>query len=250
MSISGSADQIFPSFSSLCFFADILVLWQSAEFVPKTISNTTNNTSAILRRAQPRAVAIAAQKAYLKHTQRNAQDIESLGSPKIQDPAGDLSAPAFQPTSGPAVVSAIDVPVISALSALTISPASAAIPTSAATLALAEITSTSVDSSANQSASAPPTQYVQVGEKAPKLSAKPSWQEVQRALEVLLSNGTPFRPVDVDHHSNFQSFQTLLQLRFATDPNRRDSCNNWRNWTNQNFCRELNLQLLRPELMN
>ena len=109
-------------------------------------------------------------------------------------------------------MSAIDAPVISALSALTISPASAAIPASA------EITSTSVDSSANQCALAPPTQYVQVGEKAPKLSAKPSWQ---RLSEVLLSNETPFRPVDVVHHSNFQPFKTLLQLRFATDPDRR-----------------------------
>ena len=151
--------------------------------------------------------------------------------------------PASQPTSGSAVVSVVDAPVITALSALTISPASAAIPASAATPASAEITSASVDRSANQRALAPPTQYVQVGEKAPKLSAKPSWQEVQRVSEVLLSNGTPFRPVDVVHHSNFQSFKTLLQLRFATDPDRRDSCNNWRNWTNQNFCRELNLAI-------
>ena len=77
----------------------------------KAISNTTDNTSAILRRAQPRAVAIAARKAYLEHMQRNVQDIECPGSPTIQDPAGDLSAPASQPTSGPAVASAIDVPM-------------------------------------------------------------------------------------------------------------------------------------------
>ena len=77
----------------------------------KATSNTTDNTSAILRRAQPRAVAVAARNAYLKHTQRNVQDIESPGSPAIQDPAGDLSAPASQPTSGPAVASAIDVPM-------------------------------------------------------------------------------------------------------------------------------------------
>ena len=208
-----------------------------AEASAKATSNTTDNTSAILRRAQPRDVAFAARKAYLKHTQRNVQDIESPVSPAIQDPARDLSAPVSQLTSGPAVVSAIDVPVISALSALSISPASAATPASA------EITSTSVNRSANQRALAPPIQYVQVGEKAPKLSAKPSWQEVQRVSEVLLWNGTPFRPVDVVHHSNFQSFKILLQLRFATDPDRRDSCNNWRNWTNQNFCRELNLAI-------
>ena len=61
--------------------------------------------------------------------------------------------PASQPTSGPAVVSVIDLPVISAVSASYISPASA------------EITSITVDRSTNQRALAPPTQYVQVGEK-------------------------------------------------------------------------------------
>ena len=75
-------------------------------------------------------------------------------------------------------MSAIDVPVISALSALSISPASAETPASAALPASAETLSTSVDSSAHLHPLAPPTQYVQVGEKAPKLSAKPSWQEV------------------------------------------------------------------------
>ena len=133
----------------------------------KAAFNTTNNTSAILRRAQRRAVAVAARNVYLEHTQCNVQDLESPGPPAIQDPAGDLIAPASQRTSGHAVVSDIDVPVISALSALTISPASAAIPASAVTPASAEITSTSVDSAANQRALAPPTQYVQVGEKAP-----------------------------------------------------------------------------------
>ena len=34
---------------------------------------------------------------------------------------------------------------------------------------------------------------------------------------------------------------TLLKSKFATDPDRRDSCNNWKHWSNQLFCRELNL---------
>ena len=88
---------------------------------------------------------------------------------------------------------------------------------------------------------APPQQYVQTGERAPKLSAMPSRQEVVRVMEVLLSNGTPFKPVDVDHASNHQSFTTLLKRKFATDPDRRDACNNWKHWTNQYFCRELNI---------
>ena len=90
-----------------------------------------------LRRAQPRAVAVAARQRYLEHTQRGV-DIESPGTPASQDPAGDLSAPIPQRNSEPAVMSAVDVPVISALSALSISPASAETPASAEIPASAE----------------------------------------------------------------------------------------------------------------
>ena len=134
----------------------------------------------------------------------------------------------------------VTAPVISSASAISRAPA--ATTTSAANPASAETTSTSVVQSTSVEiprALAPPTHYVQAGEKAPKLSAKPSWQEVQRVKEVLLSDGTPFRPVDVVHHCNFQSMETLLKLRFATDPDRRDSCKKWRSWDNQRFCREL-----------
>ena len=88
---------------------------------------------------------------------------------------------------------------------------------------------------------APPQQYVQTGERAPKLSAVPYRLEVLRVMEVLLSNGTPFKPIDVVHASNHQSFTTLLKRKFATDPDRRNSCNNWKHWSNQLFCRELNI---------
>ena len=100
-------------------------------------------------------------------------------------------------------MSAIDVPVISALSAL---------PAPAVTSASAEIPApaTIPDSSATPASAenpiprtmAPPQQYVQTGERAPKLSAVPSRQEVVRVMEVLLSNGTPFKPIDVVHTSN------------------------------------------------
>ena len=86
------------------------------------------------RRTLPRAVAIAARQRFLEHPHRRG-DIESPGPPAAQDHAGDLSAPIPQRNSEPAVMSAIDVPVISALSVL---PASAAIPASAATPASAE----------------------------------------------------------------------------------------------------------------
>ena len=66
--------------------------------------------SAPVRRAQPRAVAVAARQRFLEHTQRGGdiEDIESPGSPVTQDPAGDLSAPIPQRNSEPAVTSVVD----------------------------------------------------------------------------------------------------------------------------------------------
>ena len=126
----------------------------------------TNASNSTLRRAQPRAVAVAARKKFFEHTQRRA-DADFPGSPATQDPAGDLSAPIPQRNSEPAVMSAIDVPVISALSALPASaviPASAAIPDSSATPASAE--------NPIPRSMAPPQQYVQTGERAPKSHRK------------------------------------------------------------------------------
>ena len=88
---------------------------------------------------------------------------------------------------------------------------------------------------------APSTQYVRVGEKAPKLSAVPSRQQVHEITQLLLSNDSPFTPVDVVHHNNYEAMETLLMKKFATDPPRREECANWMNWSNQRFCRELNI---------
>ena len=183
-----------------------------------------------LRRQQqpPRAVAVAFRQRYDEHHNRGG-DLESPVPLAAQDPAGDLSAQIPQRNSEPAVMSAVDVPVISALSALSLQPASAAILDLTATPALAEIPIPRT--------MAPYQQYVQTFERAPKLSAVPSRQEVLRVMEVLLSNGTPFKPIDVVHVSNHQSFTTLLKRKFATDPDRRD----WKHWSNQLFCRELNI---------
>ena len=97
-------------------------------------------------------MAVAFRQRYDERTQRQA-DAEFPGSPAIQDPADDLSAPISQRNSEPVVMSAIDVPVISALSALSLQPASAATP------APAEIPIPRT--------MAPPQQYVQTGERAP-----------------------------------------------------------------------------------
>ena len=49
----------------------------------KAATNTTDNTSATISRAQPRPIAVAAHQRFLEHTQHNVQDIESPGSPAI-----------------------------------------------------------------------------------------------------------------------------------------------------------------------
>ena len=59
-------------------------------------------------------MAFAFRQRYDEHTQGGG-DIESPGSPATQDPAGDLSVPIPQRNSEPAVMPAIDVPVISEL---------------------------------------------------------------------------------------------------------------------------------------
>ena len=57
-------------------FQSMVIRRIRAKASAKATSNTTDNTSAIFRRAQPRAVAVTARKPYLKHTQRNVQDID------------------------------------------------------------------------------------------------------------------------------------------------------------------------------
>ena len=101
----------------------------------------TSSINALRRQQQPRAVAVAFRQRYDEHHNRGG-DAEYPGPPAAQDPAGDLSAPIPQRNSEPAVMSAVDVPVISALSlqpASAAKPASAAIPDSTATPAIAEI---------------------------------------------------------------------------------------------------------------
>ena len=67
-----------------------------------------------LRRQQqpPRAVAVAFRQRYDEHHNRG-RDFESPVPPATQDPAGDLSAPIPQRNSEPAVMSVVDIPVIS-----------------------------------------------------------------------------------------------------------------------------------------
>jgi uridine phosphorylase len=122
-------------------------------------------------------------------------------------------------------------------------PASAEIPASAELPVSTEIpVSTAIPASAaNPRTTAPSTQYVRVGEKAPKLSAVPTRQQVNEITQLLLSTGCPFHPSDVVHQNNFYLMETLLMKTFATDPPRREECREWRSWTNQRFCRELNI---------
>jgi hypothetical protein len=184
--------------------------------------------------ARPRAVAVAARAAYLARTQRNVPDeavAASPESPAIQAASlVNLSVPTSQLTSGLAVMSLHPAPS-------PVLPASAEIPASAELPVSTEIPA----SAAIPRTIAPSTQYVRVDEKAPKLSAVPTRQQVHEITQLLLSTDCPFSPADVVHHNNYELMETLLMKRFATDPLRREECKNWMSWTNQRFCRELNI---------
>jgi hypothetical protein len=188
------------------------------------------------RTARPRAVAIAARQAFLARTQRNIPDYSVADppeSPAIQAaPLLNLSVPKSQLTSGLAVMSLHPAPVL---------PASAEIPASTEIPVSAEIpVSTEIPASAAIPRTiAPLTQYVRVGEKAPKLSAIPSRQQAVEITQLLLSKDIPFTPVDVVHQSNYLAMETSLMKKFATDPPRRDDCAFWTTRSNQRFCREL-----------
>jgi hypothetical protein len=181
---------------------------------------------------------VAARAAYLARTQRNVPDeavAASPESPAIQAASlVNLSVPTSQLTSGLAVMSLHPAPVLPASAEI---PASAELPVSTETPVSTEIPA----SAAIPRTIAPSTQYVRVGEKAPKLSAVPTRQQVNEITQLLLSTDCPFSPADVVHHNNFHLMETLLMKKFATDPPRREECKNWMSWTNQRFCRELNI---------
>jgi hypothetical protein len=192
-------------------------------------------TAVAARTIRPRAIAIAARQAFLARTQRNLPDdsvADPPESPAIQAaPIVNLSVPTCQLMSGLEVMSShpASAPVI---------PAPAETPASAETPVSTEIPA----SAAIPQNLARPTQYVRVGEKAPKLSAISSRQQVQEITQLLLSKDCPFSPVDEVHHDNYLAMDTLLKKKFATDYSRRDECKEWK-WSNQRFCRELNISV-------
>jgi hypothetical protein len=199
--------------------------------------------------ARPRAVAVATRAACLARTQRNVPYeavAESFESPAIQAaPLVNLSVPTSQLTSGLAVMSLHPAPspVLPAFAEI---PASAELPVSTEIPASAELpvsTEIPVSTELPASAAISSTQYVRVGEKAPKLSAVPTRQQVHEITQLLLSTDSPFSPVDVVHHNNYELMETLLMKKFATDPPRREECKNWMSWSNQRFCRELNISV-------
>jgi hypothetical protein len=172
--------------------------------------------------------AVAARAAYLARTQRNVPDEAVAASPESPAIQGaslvNLSVPTSQLTSRLAVMSLHPAPS-------PVLPASAEIPASAELPVSTEIPA----SAAIPRTIAPSTQYVRVGEKAPKLSAVPTRQQVHEITQLLLSTDSPFSPVDVVHHNNYELMETLLMKKFATDPPRREECKNWMSWTNQRF---------------
>jgi hypothetical protein len=88
-----------------------------------------------------------------------------------------------------------------------------------------------------------PMTYMSVGERAPQL--EPSRAQAQKVTAVLLSVGSPFKPIDVVKVENRNESTYFLQRKFYTDPERREQCT-WHNWPTRRFCTEL-LQAI-PEI--
>jgi hypothetical protein len=66
---------------------------------------------------------------------------------------------------------------------------------------------------------------------------------VHEVTQLLLSKDSPFSAVDLVPHNNYELMETQLMKKFATDPPRREECANWMSWSNQRFCRELNISV-------
>jgi hypothetical protein len=136
-----------------------------------------------------------------------------------------LAVLSLHPASAPVIPAPAETPASVEIPASAETPVSTVIPAMAAT----------------SQKLAPPTQYVRVGEKAPKLSAIPSRQQVHEITQLLLSKDCPFTPIDVVHHINHLAIERLLKKKFATDFSCRNECALWMEWSNQRFCRVLNI---------
>jgi hypothetical protein len=67
----------------------------------------------------------------------------------------------------------------------------------------------------------------------------------------LLRDNCPYAPVDVVHHEDYLSFETLLMRQYVSQP-LMDECAQWKTWGRKRFCEELlkadpDISVARPE---
>jgi hypothetical protein len=88
--------------------------------------------------------------------------------------------------------------------------------------------------------------YILPSEKIERLSRKPTRAQVVQVTTNLLRDTCSYQPVDVVHHEDYLSFETLLMRQYVSQPFKMDECAQWKTWGRKRFCEEL-LKAARPE---
>jgi hypothetical protein len=89
-------------------------------------------------------------------------------------------------------------------------------------------------------------------EKIEILSRKPTRAQVVQVTTNLLRDSCPYAPVDVVHHDDYLSFESLLMRQYVSQPFKMDECAQWKSWGRKRFCEELlkavpDISVARPE---
>jgi hypothetical protein len=72
--------------------------------------------------------------------------------------------------------------------------------------------------------------YILPSEKIERLSRKPTRAQVVQVTTNLLRDDCPYLPVDVVHHEDYLSFETLLMRQYVSQPFKMDECAQWKFW--------------------
>jgi hypothetical protein len=156
---------------------------------------------------------------------------------------GDVSEP-LDPTP-PAADVVLHAPVLPATSSVL--PAIATNPVASNTRPGAPVSSNSPLPSAPSHG-----RCILPSEKIERLSRKPTRAEVVQVTTNLLRYSCPYAPVDVVHHEDYFSFETLLMRQYVSQPFKMDECAQWNSWGRKRFCEELlkavtDISVARPE---
>jgi hypothetical protein len=81
--------------------------------------------------------------------------------------------------------------------------------------------------------------YILPSEKVERLSRRPTRAQVVQVTTNLLPDSCPHQPVDVVHHEDYLSFETLLMRQYVSQRFKMDECAQWKTWGRKRFCEEL-----------